>query len=138
MSEDIFRKVSTILEESGEEAFESELESKLFDRMILFVKSIDNETLDEASSEGLHAVYDALVRLVQDFSTKYPALDGHGNFGSVDGDRAAAMRYTELRMTRIAEDITKLIGRTPLVRLSKMGAGLGAEIVAKLRPSKRA
>lgn len=49
------------------------------------------------------AVYDAIVRLAQDFSTRYLMVDGHGNFGSVDGDSAAAMRYTEVRMTKIAE-----------------------------------
>ncbi|MCW2278296.1 DNA gyrase subunit A [Heliophilum fasciatum] len=50
---------------------------------------------------GDSAIYDAIVRLVQDFSTRYPLIDGHGNFGSVDGDPAAAMRYTELRMAKI-------------------------------------
>ena len=51
---------------------------------------------------GDAAVYDALVRLAQDFSLRYPLIDGHGNFGSVDGDGAAAMRYTEARMTPLA------------------------------------
>ncbi len=52
---------------------------------------------------GDQAVYDALVRLAQDFSMRIPLLDGQGNFGSMDGDRAAAMRYTEVRMSKIAE-----------------------------------
>ena len=60
---------------------------------------------------GDQAVYDALVRLAQDFSMRVPLLDGQGNFGSMDGDRAAAMRYTEVRMAKIAkfllEDIEK-------------------------------
>ena len=60
---------------------------------------------------GDQAVYDALVRLAQDFSMSVPLLDGQGNFGSMDGDRAAAMRYTEVRMSKIAsfllEDIEK-------------------------------
>src|SRR6266511_2955893 len=51
---------------------------------------------------GDMAVYDALVRMVQDFSLRYPLIDGQGNFGSVDGDSAAAYRYTEARLTRIA------------------------------------
>lgn len=51
---------------------------------------------------GDSAVYDALVRLAQDFSCRYPLVDGHGNFGSIDGDSAAAMRYTEVRLERIA------------------------------------
>ncbi len=53
---------------------------------------------------GDAAVYDTIVRLAQDFSMRYPLVDGQGNFGSVDGDPAAAMRYTEVRMTRLAQD----------------------------------
>ena len=52
---------------------------------------------------GDASVYDAMVRLAQDFSLRYPLIDGHGNFGSIDGDGAAAMRYTEARMAKIAE-----------------------------------
>ena len=52
---------------------------------------------------GDSSVYDAMVRLAQDFSMRYPLIDGHGNFGSVDGDAPAAMRYTEARMSKIAE-----------------------------------
>ena len=52
---------------------------------------------------GDSSVYDAMVRLAQDFSMRYPMIDGHGNFGSIDGDGAAAMRYTEARMSKIAE-----------------------------------
>jgi topoisomerase-4 subunit A len=52
---------------------------------------------------GDQAIYDALVRLAQDFSSRYPLIDGQGNFGNVDGDNAAAMRYTEARMTEIAQ-----------------------------------
>src|SRR6187399_830352 len=51
---------------------------------------------------GDQAIYDALVRLAQDFSVRYPLVDGQGNFGNVDGDNAAAMRYTESRMTEAA------------------------------------
>lgn len=54
---------------------------------------------------GDTAVYDAMVRLAQDFSCRYPLVDGHGNFGSVDGDSAAAMRYTEARMARITTEL---------------------------------
>ena len=53
---------------------------------------------------GDTAVYDTIVRMAQDFSLRYPLVDGQGNFGSVDGDSAAAMRYTEVRMTRLAEE----------------------------------
>ncbi|MCI8486226.1 MAG: DNA gyrase subunit A [Clostridia bacterium] len=52
---------------------------------------------------GDSSVYDAMVRMAQDFSMRYPLIDGHGNFGSIDGDGAAAMRYTEARMAKIAE-----------------------------------
>lgn len=51
---------------------------------------------------GDSAIYDAVVRMAQDFASRYPMIDGHGNFGSVDGDSAAAMRYTELRMAKLA------------------------------------
>jgi DNA gyrase subunit A len=57
------------------------------------------------------ALYDALVRLAQDFSLRYPLVDGQGNFGSVDGDPPAAMRYTEARMTAIAAEILADIGK---------------------------
>ncbi|MDA8223304.1 DNA gyrase subunit A [Desulfosporosinus sp.] len=60
---------------------------------------------------GDSSIYDAVVRLAQDFASRYPLVDGHGNFGSIDGDSAAAMRYTELRMAKLAtymlEDIDK-------------------------------
>ena len=54
---------------------------------------------------GDSSVYDAMVRMAQDFSLRYPLIDGHGNFGSIDGDGAAAMRYTEARMAKIAEQM---------------------------------
>lgn len=56
---------------------------------------------------GDQAVYDAITRMVQDFSLRYPLIDGQGNFGSIDGDSPAAMRYTEVRLARIAEEILK-------------------------------
>src|SRR5207237_1941841 len=52
---------------------------------------------------GDQAVYDALVRLAQEFAQRYPLVDGQGNFGNIDGDNPAAMRYTESRLTRVAE-----------------------------------
>ena len=54
---------------------------------------------------GDASVYDAMVRMAQDFSLRYPLIDGHGNFGSVDGDPPAAYRYTEARMARIADEL---------------------------------
>jgi DNA gyrase subunit A len=56
---------------------------------------------------GDQAAYDAITRMVQDFSLRYPLIDGQGNFGSIDGDSAAAMRYTEVRLSRMAEEILK-------------------------------
>jgi len=64
---------------------------------------IVGEVLGKYHPHGDSSVYNAIVRLAQDFSTRYLLADGHGNFGSVDGDSAAAMRYTEVRMSRIAE-----------------------------------
>lgn len=66
---------------------------------------IVGEVLGKYHPHGDSSVYDAAVRLAQDFSTRYLLVDGHGNFGSVDGDSAAAMRYTEVRMAKIAEEI---------------------------------
>lgn len=64
---------------------------------------IVGEVLGKYHPHGDASVYKAIVRLAQDFSTRYLMVDGHGNFGSVDGDGAAAMRYTEVRMAKIAE-----------------------------------
>ena len=58
------------------------------------------EVLGKYHPHGDASVYDALVRLAQDFSMRYPLIDGHGNFGSVDGDPPAAYRYTEARMAK--------------------------------------
>jgi DNA gyrase subunit A len=73
--------------------------------------TVVGDVLGKYHPHGDSAVYDALVRMVQDFSLRYPLVDGQGNFGSVDGDPAAAYRYTEARMTRVAvamlEDIDK-------------------------------
>ena len=66
---------------------------------------IVGEVLGKYHPHGDFSVYEAIVRLAQDFSTRYLLVDGHGNFGSVDGDSAAAMRYTEVRMAKIAEEM---------------------------------
>ena len=66
---------------------------------------IVGEVLGKYHPHGDVALYDALVRLAQDFSTRYPLVDGHGNFGSQDGDSAAAMRYTEARLSSIASEM---------------------------------
>ena len=66
---------------------------------------IVGDVLGKYHPHGDQSIYDALVRLAQDFSLRYPAIQGQGNFGSVDGDPPAAMRYTESRLSRIAESI---------------------------------
>ncbi|MGB8222306.1 MAG: DNA gyrase subunit A [Polyangiales bacterium] len=66
---------------------------------------IVGDVLGKYHPHGDTAVYDALVRMAQDFSMRYPLVDGQGNFGSVDGDPAAAMRYTEVRMHRLASEL---------------------------------
>ena len=66
---------------------------------------IVGEVLGKYHPHGDSSVYEAIVRLAQDFSTRYLLVDGHGNFGSVDGDSAAAMRYTEVRMAKISEEM---------------------------------
>ncbi len=72
---------------------------------------IVGDVLGKYHPHGDTAVYDAMVRLAQDFSLRYPLIDGHGNFGSVDGDQAAAMRYTEARMSKMAIELLKDIGK---------------------------
>jgi len=66
---------------------------------------IVGEVLGKYHPHGDSAVYESLVRMVQDFSMRYPLIEGQGNFGSIDGDNAAAMRYTEARMAKISEEI---------------------------------
>lgn len=69
------------------------------------------EALKSFHPHGDAAVYDSLVRMAQDFSLRYPLVDGHGNFGSVDGDAPAAMRYTEARMSKIATEMLRDINK---------------------------
>jgi len=68
---------------------------------------IVGDVIGKYHPHGDSSVYDALVRMAQDFAMRVPLVDGQGNFGSVDGDNAAAMRYTESRMTRLSEDVLK-------------------------------
>ena len=68
---------------------------------------IVGDVLGKYHPHGDSAVYDAMVRMAQDFSTRYMLVDGHGNFGSIDGDSAAAMRYTEARMAKITVELLR-------------------------------
>ncbi len=72
---------------------------------------IVGEVLGKFHPHGDASVYDAIVRLAQDFNTRYMLADGHGNFGSVDGDSPAAMRYTEVRMSKVAESMLEDIDK---------------------------
>ena len=68
---------------------------------------IVGDTMGKYHPHGDSSIYEALVKLAQDFNTRYPLVDGHGNFGSVDGDGAAAMRYTEARLSKISMEMTR-------------------------------
>jgi DNA gyrase subunit A len=68
---------------------------------------IVGDVMGKYHPHGDSAIYDTVVRLAQDFSMRYPLVDGQGNFGSIDGDTAAAMRYTEVRLTKLAEEMLK-------------------------------
>ena len=72
---------------------------------------IVGEVIGKYHPHGDTAVYDAMVRMAQDFSYRYPLVDGHGNFGSLDGDGAAAMRYTEARMSKISMEMMRDINK---------------------------
>src|SRR2546427_9921156 len=68
---------------------------------------IVGDVMGKYHPHGDSAIYDAVVRMAQDFSMRYGLVDGQGNFGSLDGDNAAAMRYTEVRLTRLAEELMR-------------------------------
>ncbi len=80
-------------------------QNNVFNRPRKKSAAIVGEVLGKFHPHGDTAVYDALVRMAQDFSLRYPLIDGQGNFGSVDGDSAAAMRYTEIRMQAITQGL---------------------------------
>ncbi len=74
--------------------------------------TVVGDVLGKYHPHGDSAVYDSLVRMVQDFSLRYPLVDGQGNFGSIDGDSAAAYRYTEARLASIATEMLSDIDRS--------------------------
>ena len=85
---------------------------------------IVGEVLGKYHPHGDSSVYDATVRLAQDFNTRYLLVDGHGNFGSVDGDSPAAMRYTEVRMTKMAESMLEDIEKDTVEFVDNYDASL--------------
>lgn len=85
---------------------------------------IVGEVLGKYHPHGDTAVYESLVRMAQDFSLRYPLVSGHGNFGSVDGDNAAAMRYTEARLAEIAEELLMDIDKETISFVDNFDASL--------------
>lgn len=81
---------------------------------------IVGEVIGKYHPHGDTAVYDAMVRMAQDFSYRYPLVDGHGNFGSLDGDGAAAMRYTEARMSKISMEMLRDIQKDTVDFIPKL------------------
>lgn len=75
---------------------------------------IVGEVMGKYHPHGDSAIYDSMVRMAQDFSYRYPLVEGHGNFGSIDGDGAAAMRYTEARMSKIAMEMLKDLNKNTI------------------------
>ena len=86
-------------------------QNNVFNRARKKSAAIVGDVLGKYHPHGDTAVYDALVRMAQSFSLRYPLVDGKGNFGSVDGDRAAAMRYTEVRMSQITQNLLEDLGK---------------------------
>src|SRR5687767_3443724 len=76
-------------------------------RQYVKAASVIGDTMGRYHPHGDTAIYDTLVRLAQPFSMRYPLVDGQGNFGNIDGDSAAAMRYTECRLTRMATELLR-------------------------------
>ncbi|MEE8206027.1 MAG: DNA gyrase subunit A, partial [Nitrospinaceae bacterium] len=86
-------------------------QNNVFNRPRKKSAAIVGEVLGKFHPHGDTAVYDALVRMAQNFSLRYPLVDGKVNFGSVDGDTAAAMRYTEVRMAQITQNLLEDLGK---------------------------
>ncbi len=82
-----------------------------FNRPYRKAARVVGDVLGKYHPHGDAAVYDTIVRMVQDFSMRYPLIDGQGNFGSVDGDAPAAMRYTEVRLARVAQEMLRDIDK---------------------------
>src|SRR3989454_6917161 len=80
-------------------------EGNTSDKRYVKCAAVVGEVIKKYHPHGDTALYDTLVRMAQDFNMRYPLIDGQGNFGSVDGDPAAAYRYTECRLTRLAEEL---------------------------------
>jgi len=97
---------------------------------------VTGEVLGKYHPHGDTAIYDSLVRLAQPFSLRYPLIDGHGNFGSVDGDQAAAMRYTECRLQKAAEDMLEDLDKETVTFLDNFDSSLQEpEVLPSMMPN---
>lgn len=94
---------------------------------------IVGDVLGKYHPHGDSAVYESAVRMAQDFSTRYPFVDGHGNFGSVDGDSAAAMRYTEMRMAKITLEMLRDIDKNTVDFMPNYDGSLEEPLVLPAR-----
>lgn len=94
---------------------------------------IVGEVLGKYHPHGDAAVYDAMARLAQDFSMRYPMIDGQGNFGSIDGDAPAAMRYTEARLARMAEEMLADIDKNTVNFIDNFDGSLQEPVVLPAR-----
>lgn len=94
---------------------------------------IVGDVIGKYHPHGDSAVYDAMVRMAQDFSFRYMLVDGHGNFGSVDGDPPAAMRYTEARMSKISMEMLRDINKNTIDYMDNYD---GSEKEPKVLPAK--
>lgn len=88
-------------------------ESNTFNRPYKKSAQIVGAVMGRYHPHGDSAIYDTIVRMAQDFSLRQPLVDGQGNFGSVDGDSAAASRYTEIRMAEISQEMLRDLKRKP-------------------------
>ncbi|MBW2692987.1 MAG: DNA gyrase subunit A, partial [Deltaproteobacteria bacterium] len=91
------------------------------------------EVLKHYHPHGDSAVYDSMVRMAQDFSLRYPLVDGQGNFGSIDGDSAAAYRYTEARLHPLAEEMLQDIDRETVDFVPNFDGGVMEPVVLPAR-----
>src|SRR5574342_1303755 len=94
---------------------------------------IVGDVIGKYHPHGDTAVYDAIVRMAQDFSLRYPLVDGQGNFGSIDGDPAAAYRYTEARLTALAEEMLRDIDRETVDFVPNFDGGMLEPLVLPSR-----
>src|SRR5678809_1189459 len=85
--------------------------NNVWNRAYVKCARVVGEVMGKYHPHGDASIYDTLVRMAQDFSLRYPLVDGQGNFGSIDGDAAAAMRYTEVRMAKLTNDLLADIER---------------------------